>query len=60
MKNLAGALVEELWRQHFVAYEDALAAFYGRSSRAVRSRTSSIEWRGCVDPRGPAPIPSIG
>jgi len=28
MKSLASALVEEPWRQHFVAYEDALAAFY--------------------------------
>ena len=28
MKTLASTLVEELWRQRFVAYEDALASFY--------------------------------
>ncbi|HVJ31303.1 MAG TPA: hypothetical protein VNA66_13400 [Gammaproteobacteria bacterium] len=28
MKTLASTLVEELWRQHFVAYEDALTSFY--------------------------------
>jgi hypothetical protein len=28
MRTLASTLVEEVWRQHFVAYEDALASFY--------------------------------
>src|SRR5690349_1724034 len=28
MKSLASTLVDELWRQRFVAYEDALASFY--------------------------------
>ena len=28
MRNLTSTLVEDAWRQHFVAYEDALASFY--------------------------------
>jgi hypothetical protein len=28
MRNLASTSVEDVWRQHFVAYEDALASFY--------------------------------
>ena len=28
MRSLASTLVEEVWKEHFVAYEDALASFY--------------------------------
>src|SRR5262245_8749548 len=49
MKTLASTLIEALWRQHFVAYEDALASYYALKDKTdwtleqSRSITSELD-----------------
>ena len=45
MRTLASSLVEEVWRQHFVAYEDALATI----GKAVALKPDEVTYTASRD-----------
>lgn len=49
MRTLASTLVEEVWRQHFVAYEDALASFYALQDKTQVTLEQSYSIMGQRD-----------
>ena len=49
MRTLASTLVEEVWRQHFVAYEDALASFYALQDKTEMTLEQSYSITGEID-----------
>ena len=49
MRALASTLVEEVWRQHFVAYEDALASFYALQDNTQGTLEQSYSIMGQLD-----------
>ena len=52
MRNLASTLVEEVWRQRFVAYEDALASFYALQDATQLTLEQSYSVAGQLDRLG--------
>ena len=49
MSTLASTLVEKVWRQHFVAYEDALASFYALQDATQLTLEQSYSTRSQLD-----------
>ena len=49
MRNPASTLVGEAWRQHFVAYEDALASFYALQDATQVTLEQSYSLTGQLD-----------
>src|SRR5262245_22634605 len=49
MRTLASTLVEQVWRQHFVAYEDALASFYALQDNTQATLEQSHSIAGQLD-----------
>src|SRR5690348_2511356 len=49
MRTLASTLVEEVWRQRFVAYEDALASFYALQDNTQVTLEQSYSIAGQLD-----------
>ena len=47
MKSLPSTLAEELWRQRFVAYEDALASFYALQDETQTTQISQLRRIKC-------------
>jgi hypothetical protein len=52
MRSLASTLVEEVWKEHFVAYEDALASFYALQESTQLTLEQSYSVRSQLDRLG--------